>query len=175
MKFIILSFLIIIFSFVILLKPNESVEYYKIANEKVKEYNPRRKDFVIIIDYRRNFLQERLFVLELKTGNVLVSSRVTHAYNSGFFYAKDFSNVPNSKKSCYGVLLTEKTKIGKYGYSMIVKGLEKGINDNIKKRAIIFHPTYALWSQGCFATSNTNNRKIINLTHDGCLVYVINK
>ena len=116
-------------------------EYFDLANQKIQKYNPPRKDYVIIVDYRKNLLSKRLFVLDMKSNKVVVESRVTHAYNSGKLYATDFSNTPNSKKSCVGALLTQNPRMGRYGYSMVVKGLDQGINDNIKKRVIIFHPT----------------------------------
>jgi hypothetical protein len=148
-------------------------EYFELANQKIQKYNPPRKDYVIIIDYRKNLLSNRMFVLDMKSNKVVVESRVTHALNSGKLYATDFSNTPNSKKSCVGALLTQNPRMGRYGYSMVVKGLDKGINDNIKKRVIIFHPTRAPWSEGCFAASRKTIKKVIDLTHDGCLVYVI--
>jgi hypothetical protein len=153
---------------------NSNSEYFEMANQKIQKYNPPRKDYVIIVDYRKNILSKRLFVLDMKSNKVVVESRVTHAYNSGKLYATDFSNTPNSKKSCVGVLLTQNPRMGRYGYSMVVKGLDQGINNNIKKRVIIFHPTSAAWSEGCFAASKETIKKIIDLTHDGCLVYVIN-
>jgi hypothetical protein len=148
-------------------------EYFELANQKIQKYNPPRKDYVIIIDYRKNLLSNRMFVLDMKSNKVVVESRVTHALNSGKLYATDFSNTPNSKKSCVGALLTQNPRMGRYGYSMVVKGLDQGINDNIKKRVIIFHPTRAPWSEGCFAASRETIKKVIDLTHDGCLVYVI--
>jgi hypothetical protein len=75
--------------------------------------------------------------------------------------------------SSYGAFITKNVKFGKYGYSMVVDGLEKNINDNCKKRAILFHKTSVLWSKGCFATNQKLNHKIIDLTHDGCIVFVI--
>jgi hypothetical protein len=59
---------------------------------------------------------------------------------------------------------------------MQLKGLNEGVNDNATRREIIFHSTNCmklLWSHGCFATPEETNRKIINLTKNGCLVVVI--
>ena len=174
MKTIIIFSILAIFGISFITPITKKTEYFDLANQKIRKYNPPRKDYVIIIDYRKNLLSNRCFVLDMKSNKVVVESRITHAYNSGKFYATDFSNTPNSKKSCVGALLTQNPRIGRYGYSMVVKGLDKGTNDNIKKRVIIFHPTRVLWSEGCFATSKETNKKIIDLTHDGCLVYVIN-
>jgi hypothetical protein len=173
MKTVILLFLIGILGLSFVGPFTKNSEYFELANQKIQKYNPPRKDYVIIIDYRKNLLSKRLFVLDMKSNKVVVESRVTHAYNSGKLYATNFSNTPNSKKSCVGALLTQNPRMGRYGYSMVVKGLDQGINDNIKKRVIIFHPTKAPWSEGCFAASRETIKKIIDLTHDGCLVYVI--
>jgi hypothetical protein len=59
---------------------------------------------------------------------------------------------------------------------MLLRGLDKGVNDQAQKRAIIFHSSKnmaSLWSWGCFATDEEINRKIIGLTKNGCLVAVI--
>lgn len=173
MKTILTLSIISIFGLSFILPFNKKTEYFELANQKIQKYNPPRKDYVIIIDYRKNLLSNRMFVLDMKSNKVVVESRVTHALNSGKLYATDFSNTPNSKKSCVGALLTENPRMGRYGYSMVVKGLDQGLNDNIKKRVIIFHPTRAPWSEGCFAASRETIKKVIDLTHDGCLVYVI--
>ena len=52
-------------------------------------------------------------------------------------YATDFSNVIGSYKSSLGAYLTEQTYNGYYGYSLIVKGLDK-TNSNAKKERLFF-------------------------------------
>lgn len=152
----------------------EDSSYLKIAKSKIIEFNPTRKDYVIIIDFRKNLLCKRLFVFDMKTEKNILSGRVTHAYNSGLLYPTKFSNKPKSEMSSYGTFITKNIKFGKYGYSMKIEGLEEGINNNCESRAILFHKTSVLWSKGCFATNPDLNKKIIDLTHDGCLVIVIN-
>ena len=168
-------FILIFFSIFFLFFTNHSEEsnYLEIAKSKISQFNPIRKDYVIVIDFRKNLLSERLFVLDMNTKKIIISGKVTHAYNSGLLYATKFSNRPSSEMSSYGTFITKNVKFGKYGYSMVVDGLEKNINDNCKKRAILFHKTSVLWSKGCFATNQKLNQKIIDLTHDGCIVFVI--
>jgi hypothetical protein len=103
-----------------------------------------------------------------------MTSIVSHGVNSGKEYATDFSNVIGSYKSSLGAYLTEQTYNGYYGYSLIVKGLDK-TNSNAKKRKIIFHSTKKMktkWSWGCFSLPEKNNKKIIDMIKGGCLVYV---
>lgn len=154
----------------------QNSDYKDLISEKIKSYNPPRKDYVIVIDYKKSILSERLYVIDVKTNEVVIKSKVSHAFNSGLFYPTDFSNVPGTNKSCYGSFFTGSTVYGKFGYSMWVHGQDRGINNNACSRAIIFHPDTkmkTIWSAGCFATSEETNKKIIDLTKNGCLVIVL--
>lgn len=151
-------------------------DYYSIALQRQNQYHPIRKDYVIIVDYTKNIFQERLYVINMKSKEVVISSRVSHAFLSGILIASDFSNQPGSDKSSKGNFITKGTYNGIFGYSMVIKGLDKEINDNAESRKIIFHSDKKmdyLWSKGCFATPDDINNKIINLTKNGCLVCVI--
>ncbi len=154
----------------------QNPDFKVLIDERIKSYNPSRKDYVAVVDYKKSIFSERLYVINVKTNETVIKSRVSHAWNSGSIYATSFSNVPGSEKSCYGTFITRGTSSGRFGYSMIIDGLDHGINDNAKSRSIIFHPSDKMktpWSSGCFATPEATNRKIINLIKNGCLVIVI--
>ena len=171
-KIVIVLFLI----FVSVLLFASTKDYYNIAFKKQKQYNPNRKDYVVIIDYSKNILTNRLFVLDMKSKQVVLSTKVSHSFNSGVLTPSDYSNIIGSNKTSKGDYITIGTKYGKFGYSMILKGLNPGINDNAQKRTIIFHSNKkmkTLWSNGCFATSEKDNEKIINLVKNGCLICVV--
>jgi hypothetical protein len=161
------------------LKAQTEENYYAIAKERLNQYEVPRKDFVIVIDYTKNIFSERLYVLDMKSGKSVISSKVSHAFNSGELYATDFSNEPGTNKSCRGNFQTLHTQMGpQFGFGMQLKGLDKGINDRARERAIIFHSSkhmLSAWSYGCFATDEETNRKIIELTKGGCLVAVIHQ
>lgn len=148
--------------------------YFDIAYSKIKQFNPQNKDYVVIIDFRKNVFSERLYLLDLQNKKIILDCRVSHAWSSGFFYPNEISNVPGSEKSSVGAFLTLNSRQGRYGYSMVIRGLEKGKNNNVERRVIIFHPTRIPWSKGCFATSRKNNEIIINYMKNGRLIYVIN-
>lgn len=155
----------------------QDTDYYNVARKNIIKYNPPRKDYVIIIDYTKSILDERLYVIEMKSRNVVIKSKVSHAFKSGILYARDFSNVRGTNKSSKGNFLTNDIIYSKFGKSMIIIGLDKGINNNVKDREIIFHSDKKMstpWSLGCFATPEDINKQIIDLTHNGCLVSVIN-
>lgn len=154
-------------------KTNTEV-YFNIAEKKLSEYNFDKRDYVVVIDYTKHIFQKRLFLLDMKNKKVVLNCRVSHAYKSGLLYAQNFSNEFNSEKSSYGAFITKNARPGKYGYSMVIDGLDIGINDNVKKRVVIFHPTTVTYSKGCFATSKDYNKIIIDHIKDGRLVYVMN-
>ena len=107
------------------------IGYYKIEN--------RRKDILTLIDFSRPSTEKRLFVIDMKQRKLLFSSVVSHGKNSGDNYATSFSNEYGSYKSSLGFYLTESTYQGKNGYSLILNGLEKGINDRARERSIVMH------------------------------------
>jgi len=177
MKHLIISFYIIFFcTFFSTANERGISDYFTYAQMQMKKYQPPRRDYVIIIDYRKSILSERLYLLDMKNGNVILKTKVSHAFNSGSLYAKKFSNSTGSNTSSKGNFLTKGTKCGNYGYSMILKGLDIDINDKAESRAIIFHPDTKMktkWSWGCFATPEKINKQIIDLTKNGVLVCVV--
>lgn len=126
---------------------------------------------VTVIDYRKSLLQTRLWVYDQKAKRVVLSSRVAHAFSSGLLYARSFSNVNGSEKSCTGSFVTGSTYTGSYGYSLRVKGLDAS-NSNTLSRAIIFHnaPYYLPLTAGCWATNV--NKELIDLIAGGSFVFV---
>jgi L,D-peptidoglycan transpeptidase YkuD (ErfK/YbiS/YcfS/YnhG family) len=141
-----------------------------------KEYQANKakldnKRYITIIDYSKSILQTRLYVYDTKTGDVVLSSRVSHAWNSGVLYATDFSNTNGSEKTCTGSFITGESYSGKFGFSMRVRGITKGINENAMSRAIVFHEGYT-YTLGCFATPPDTNRTLIGMIKGGSLVYV---
>jgi hypothetical protein len=45
-----------------------------------------------------------------------------------------------SNMSSLGFFITGSTYYGKHGLSLLLEGVEEGINDNARKRAIVIHP-----------------------------------
>ena len=104
--------------------------------------------------------------------------------NSGGNYATSFSNENGSHKSSLGFYLTENTYQGRNGYSLILNGLEKGINDLAKQRAIVIHgasysdPSVVASSGrlgrsfGCPALPVSVSKPIINTIKNGTLLFI---
>ena len=142
------------------------------------------KNILTVIDFTKPSTEKRLFVIDLKLKKILFISYVAHGRNSGEKYATSFSNREGSFKSSLGFYKTENTYYGKNGYSLVLNGLERGINDKAKERAIVMHgATYADPSTirscgrlgrslGCPALPLAVCKKIIDTIKGGTLLYI---
>lgn len=148
-----------------------------------RRIDEKNKDILTLIDYSKPSTEKRLFVIDLKQKKLLYASLVSHGRNSGENYATSFSNENGSYKSSLGFYLTEDTYQGKNGYSLVLNGLEKGINDHAKERAIVMHaapycnPSFLSngrlgRSQGCPALPEAVSKSIINTIKGGSLLYI---
>ncbi len=112
---------------------------------------------------------------------------MAHGRNSGDRYACGFSNRPGSYKSCLGFFITGRTYKGRHGYSLLIKGLEPGINDNTLKRRIVIHGADYVSKQfikrygragrslGCPALPQSLARPIIRTIKDGSCLFIFGK
>jgi hypothetical protein len=94
---------------------------------------------ITIIDYSLPSNKERLWVIDLVNAKVIYRCLVSHGRNSGDLMAENFSNKPGSYASSPGFYSTGETYKGKHGLSLKLDGLEKGINDKARERAIVVH------------------------------------
>jgi hypothetical protein len=98
-----------------------------------------KKPFLTIIDLNLPSDKKRLWVIDLLHNKILFYTYTSHGKNSGELYARNFSNQSGSYQSSLGFYLTGGTYNGKNGYSMYLEGLEKGINNLARQRAIVMH------------------------------------
>lgn len=92
-----------------------------------------------VIDYSRPSTQPRLWVFDLIGQRLLFEEWVAHGRNTGENQALRFSNQAGSYMSSLGAFQTEDAYVGHNGYSLRLRGLEPGINDNAHERAIVIH------------------------------------
>jgi hypothetical protein len=93
-----------------------------------------------IIDFSQSSTKKRMYVIDLAKRVLLFNTYVAHGRNTGDEFAKHFSNIPGTFQSSLGFYLTENMAIGsKVGLSLLLKGLEQGINDKAREREIIIH------------------------------------
>jgi len=98
-----------------------------------------RQDLLTVIDYSLPSTEPRLWVLDLERGKVLYHELVAHGSGSGANFATQFSNEMNSRQTSLGLFLTAGTYQGGNGYSLVLKGLDKGLNDLAEDRHIVMH------------------------------------
>ncbi|MEX0883084.1 MAG: murein L,D-transpeptidase catalytic domain family protein [Cyclobacteriaceae bacterium] len=137
-----------------------------------------------IIDFDLPSTDKRMWVIDMETYTLKFNSLVAHGKNSGHLHAKNFSNQPESHMSSLGFYLTGETYLGKHGNSLRLDGLEHGINDQARSRAIVIHAAaYAEKkfiknfgrlgrSLGCPALPKENYEEIIRIIKDKSLIFV---
>lgn len=157
---------------------------FKQALTGYKRIDGRKKDLLTFIDFTKASTEERFFVIDLNKRKILYNTVVSHGRNSGMNYATKFSNKNGSYQSSLGFYLTGGTYNGKNGYSMLLDGLEKGINDRARERAIVVHGApYANpsvikasgrlgRSLGCPALPQSVSKEIIDVIKNGSVLYI---
>lgn len=151
----------------------------------MKEAGKIENDHIIsIIDFSKPSNQKRLFIIDIDKCKILFNTYVAHGVKSGTAIANMFSNEPESNKSSLGFYETAETYIGKHGYSMHLKGVEKGINDNAYKRDIVMHAAdyvnesliksqgYIGRSFGCPAVLPALSKPIIDKIKNGTCLFI---
>ncbi len=105
-----------------------------------KEGKLLNQTVLTIIDFSQSSTKKRMYVIDLYKKVLLFNTYVAHGKNTGDEFAQRFSNIPGTFQSSLGFYLTENMSIGsKVGLSLLLKGLEQGINDKAREREIIIH------------------------------------
>ncbi|HAN17483.1 MAG TPA: hypothetical protein DCQ24_02315 [Bacteroidales bacterium] len=165
--------------------PEEAVHQALNNFSELKEKKIIQNDSLLtIIDYSRSSTEKRLFILDIKNEQVVKNTLVAHGMNSGIQNAENFSNDLHSNKSSLGLFLTQDCYNGKHGYSLRIKGMNEGINDNAYKRAVVIHGADYVSEQfilkygrigrsfGCPALPLEETREIIDLIKNGSCLYI---
>ncbi|MFB9110457.1 murein L,D-transpeptidase catalytic domain family protein [Flavobacterium gyeonganense] len=105
----------------------------------LKEKGVIQKDILTLIDFSLSSNLKRLWVIDLSSNTILFQSLVAHGRNTGEEFASAFSNVNSSFKSSLGFYATGEIYQGKHGASLRLDGLERGINDQARKRGVVMH------------------------------------
>ncbi|MEO5776394.1 MAG: murein L,D-transpeptidase catalytic domain family protein [Flavobacterium sp.] len=149
---------------------------------KLKEKGIVQKNILTLVDFSLSSNTKRLWVIDLDKKIILFQTLVAHGRNTGEEFAKQFSNQAESFQSSIGFYATGEIYNGKHGMSLKLDGLEKGLNDNARERAVVVHGADYVSesfikqnkrlgrSQGCPAIPVEMNAKIINVIKDkSCL------
>ncbi|TRX38745.1 murein L,D-transpeptidase catalytic domain family protein [Flavobacterium sp. ZT3R18] len=150
----------------------------------LKEKGLIKKDILTLVDFSLSSNAKRLWVIDLRTNEVLFQSLVAHGRNTGEEFATRFSNSAESFQSSLGFYATGEIYKGKHGLSLKLDGLEKGINDHARQRAVVVHGADYVSdsfirgnkrlgrSQGCPAIPVELVSEIISIIKDKSCLYI---
>ncbi len=150
----------------------------------LKEKGLIQKNIITLVDFSLSSTAKRLWVIDLDKNEVLFQTLVAHGRNTGEEFAGEFSNTPESNKSSVGFYATGEVYNGKHGMSLRLDGLEKGLNDNARERAVVIHGAEYVSesfirqnkrlgrSQGCPALPVAMNDKIISVIKNKSCLFI---
>jgi hypothetical protein len=135
-----------------------------------------------LIDYTASSNTQRMYLVDRQTGGISLMAVAHGKYNAGMFnmrlsqnknsirHTKFYSNEPNSNAPSSGFFVAGNEYEGKFGRSLVLNGLETGINDNACERAVVIHKHFAvtassayIMSAGCPMISKSNLDHVVNL------------
>lgn len=142
--------------------------------------------YIAFVDFSRPANEHRFFLINVDDRNIEYSWYTSHGKGSGELdKAVKFSNVPESKCSSKGLMKTAETyHSSKFGYALRLNGLEKGVNDHVRQRAIVVHPSkyvsqsymedheYPGRSWGCITLDPAYSVQIIDKIKGGSILYI---
>ena len=151
---------------------------------ELKDQGLIEKEFLTIVDFSLSSNEERMWVIDMNTKQIIMQSLVAHGRNSGELFATEFSNKSESYQSSLGFYTTGETYIGKHGLSLRLDGLEYGINDKARDRAVVIHGADYVStdfvnsngrlgrSQGCPAVPTEISKELIELIKDKSCLFI---
>ena len=150
----------------------------------LKEKGLVQKNILTVVDFSLSSNAKRMWVIDLDKNLVLFQTLVAHGRNTGEEYARNFSNKAESYQSSVGFYATAEIYSGKHGKSLKLDGLEKGLNDKARERAVVVHGADYVSesfikqnkrlgrSQGCPAVPVEMNNKIIEVIKDKSCLFI---
>lgn len=153
------------------------------AYRKAALHGNVKKAVLTVIDYSLPSYKQRMWVFDVYRNRLLYNLYVAHGRNSGADIPHFFSNQSSSKATSLGTFVTQDTYIGSNGYSLNLKGLEHGFNDNAYQRRVVIHgawyvePTFikqtghAGRSWGCPSIAATLAKPVINAIKGGSVIF----
>jgi len=152
--------------------------------EQLKLQGKIENEVLTIVDFSLSSKEERMWVIDMNTKQIVLQSLVAHGRNSGFEFADNFSNQSESYKSSLGFYLTGEVYQGKHGTSLRLDGMEYGINNNARDRAVVIHGAdYASKdfvkthgrlgrSQGCPAVPYSVHKELISTIKNKSVLFI---
>lgn len=159
-------------------------EVFKMAMSGFSKISPEKNNLISIIDFGLPSTMQRFYVIDLKNRNLLYYTYTSHGVNTGEDMAELFSNKEGSRQSSIGFYKTAETYEGKHGTSLKLDGLERGFNNNARKRYIVIHSADYVTDEfiqengrlgrswGCPALPPDLTQEIIETIKEGTVLFV---
>lgn len=149
--------------------------FYYTNNDRIPN-----KDYVTIIDFSARSSEDRLFLVDMKTGEV-ETHQVAHGKGSDRDddgYATRFKNERGSNASSIGYYMTAETYYGGHGRSLRIDGISS-TNSAARRRSVVIHGADYVRNDGskpgrsfgCPALSMKVKEHYIDRTKEGSLIY----
>lgn len=127
-------------------------------------------DYGLLVDYSRHSFQQRLYIVDMNTGDILMRSLCGHGRGGqSNLFKGDFSNVPGSYCSSLGHYnVGRERKMQSYPIDAFeLDGLDM-TNSNARARAILIHPSIGPRSLRCITLPFLNYKRLSKTLHSQC-------
>lgn len=153
------------------------------ASECAVSHGVQSPQRLAVIDFSLPSSQKRLWIFDLEKGALVLRDLVAHGKNSGMVRATAFSNREGSFQSSIGLFRASESYQGRHGIALRLDGLEQGVNDLARQRAIVIHGADYVnqsWvkdygrigrSHGCPAVSQKVIHEVVDSLKGGQLVF----
>lgn len=108
--------------------------YYQLLSK----HKLRNTDYLTIVDFTKSSSEERMFIIDTKSWQVVHTSLVAHGMKTGDEFAEAFSNTESSHQSSLGFYITGEVYDGKHNMSLKLDGQEFS-NNNARERGVVVH------------------------------------
>lgn len=152
--------------------------------QKLQQSGLVKQPVLTVVDFSLPSAKKRMWIINMATKEIVHHTYVAHGKNSGNLMAERFSNRAQSLQSSLGFYLTSNVYHGKHGRSLRLNGMEPGINDKARERAIVLHGAdYATAgfiarqgrlgrSYGCPAVPTGESDLIIDWLKEGSVLFI---
>lgn len=138
-----------------------------------------------IADMTQPSTARRLVVIDLEAKKVVLRTWVAHGQNSGELMAERFSNREGSHQTSLGLYRVGAEIVSpKHGRALLLHGLDRGVNDEARRREVILHGAEYVSAEfiaahgrlgrswGCPAVPRGEMAKVIELLAGDGLLFV---